>query len=278
MAMIPFMKFAGSGNDFILIDNRRGVIAPRQLKRLAVKLCRRRWSIGADGLIVIEPSLRADFKWKFFNADGSRAGFCGNGARCAARFALIKRIARRHMVFETDVGLVAAEVVRLHGERVKVRMPDPKHLRFEVNIPINGQVFTAHLVDTGVPHCVYLVDDINAIDVEHIGYATRHHPLFGPMGTNVNFVNVESARRIRIRTYERGVEGETLACGTGSIAAAVVANAISSVVSPVTVLPASGLPLIVSFAREDGRWRTVHLEGDARVIYDGRIRPEALGW
>ena len=274
--MIPFMKLAGSGNDFILIDNRRGAIASTRLKRLAMQLCRRRWSVGADGLIVIEPSSRADFKWRFFNADGSRAGFCGNGARCAARFAHIKKIARRHMVFETRIGLITAEVISPRGERVKVRMPDPKGLRMSVTIPVDGEERTVHLVDTGVPHCVYVVDDLEQTDVEKLGSITRNHKFFRPLGTNVNFIKVLEPHRVGIRTYERGVEGETLACGTGSIAAAVIANKLENVVSPVTVMPASGLPLKVSFTTEDDMCREVFLEGDARVIYDGHIKPDAL--
>ena len=274
--MIPFMKLAGSGNDFILIDNRRASIAATRLKRLAVQLCRRRWSVGADGLIVIESSSRADFKWRFFNADGSRAGFCGNGARCAARFAHVKKIARRHMVFETRVGLITAEVISSRGERVKVRMPNPKSLQLDMKIPINGRKQTAHFVDTGVPHCVYVVDDLINADVNGLGSTTRNHRLFHPLGTNVCFINVLNTHRIRIRTYERGVEGETLACGTGSIAAVVIANKLGAVTSPVTVIPASGRPLSVSFMVEDGMYREVFLEGDARVIYDGHIRPDAL--
>jgi len=274
--MIPFMKFAGSGNDFIFIDNRRGAIAPRQLKRLAIQLCRRRWSIGADGLIVIEPSSRADFKWRFFNADGSQAGFCGNGARCAARFAYIKRIARRTMIFETRVGLIAAEILGTRGERVNVRMPDPKGLRLNVKIPIDGQQHTLHLVDSGVPHCVYVVNDLEKTDVNAVGRITRNHRRFRPLGTNVNFIKVINKRRVGIRTYERGVEGETLACGTGSIAAAVIANQLARVTSPVTVIPASGLPLKVSFTVEDGTYQDVFMEGDARVICDGHIKPDAL--
>ena len=274
--MIPFMKLAGSGNDFILIDNRRGALASTRLKKLAVQLCRRRWSVGADGLIVIEPSSRADFKWRFFNADGSRAGFCGNGARCAARFAHIKKIARRHMVFETRVGLITAEVISPRGERVKVRMPDPKGLRLDVKIPIDGEERTTHLIDTGVPHCIYMVDDLDKADVEGLGRTTRNHRFFRPWGTNVNFVNVMNTHRIAIRTYERGVEGETLGCGTGAIAATAIASKLASATSPVTVIPASGLPLIVSFTVEDGACQEVFLEGDARVIYDGHIKPDAL--
>jgi diaminopimelate epimerase len=154
-------------------------------------------------------------------------------------------------------------VISPRGERVKVRMPDPKGLRLDVKIPIDGQEHTAHLVDAGVPHCVYMVDDLDNADVEGLGRTTRNHRLFRPVGTNVNFINVVDSHRIGIRTYERGVEGETLACGTGAT-------------SPVTVIPASGLPLIVSFTVEDGMYREVFMEGDARVIYDGYIKPDAL--
>lgn len=180
------------------------------------------------------------------------------------------------MVFETRVGLIAAEVMSPRGERVKVRMPDPKGLRLDVKISIDGQEHTAYLVDSGVPHCVYVVDDLEHADVEGLGRTTRNHRLFSPLGTNVNFINVVDSHRIGIRTYERGVEGETLACGTGSIAAAVVANKLAGTTSPVTVVPASGLPLIVSFTVEDGRYREVFMEGDARVIYDGYIKSGAL--
>jgi diaminopimelate epimerase len=180
------------------------------------------------------------------------------------------------MVFETRVGLIAAEVMSPRGERVKVRMPDPKGLRLDVKISIDAQERTAHLVDAGVPHCVYVVDNLNKVDIEGLGRTTRNHPLFRPVGTNVNFISVVNRHRLKIRTYERGVEGETLACGTGSIAATVIAHALSKVTSPVTVIPASGLPLIVSFTVEDGMCREVFLEGDARVIYDGHIKPDAL--
>lgn len=275
--MIPFTKLAGSGNDFILIDNRRAVIPASKLKRLAVQLCRRGLSVGADGLIVVEPSSRADFKWVFFNSDGSRAGFCGNGARCVARFAHIKKIAPKKMIFETRVGLIAAQVMSVRDERVKVRMPNPKNIRLNLQLLINRKTHVVHSIDTGVPHCVYFVKDINAVDVQGLGKAMRHHKLFSPLGTNVNFVTVLNEGRIGIRTYERGVEGETLACGTGSVAAAVIAGQLLSFASPVTVIPSSGISLVVSFGFNTKRdHQSIFLEGDARVIYDGHIKPGAL--
>lgn len=279
---VPFMKLSGSGNDFILVDNRRGLLKPGQASRLAAKVCLHRLSVGGDGLILIERSRRAHFRWRLFNADGSEAEFSGNGARCAARFAFLKRIAPRRMRFETLAGLVEAELVRAPGDRghgrpsaVKVRFPDPKGLRLNIPLVVDGVERVAHFLDTGVPHCVYLVDDPGAVDVVQLGRPTRYHEEFHPAGANVNFVKILEPHRLRIRTYERGVEDETLACGTGSIASALVASLVAKVESPVTVLPESGIELTVHF-RSDGRaFSDIHLQGDARAVHEGRILPEA---
>jgi len=289
---IPFMKLSGSGNDFILIDNRRWVVDPRRAGALAAKVCPHRMSVGGDGLILIERSRRADFRWRLFNADGSEAEFSGNGARCAARFAYLKRIAPRRMRFETLAGIVEAELVanrsgqrgrRIAGRAltgVKVRFPDPSGLRLHLKVSIEQpsderKVCEAHFLDTGVPHCVYFVDDPERVDVVGIGRPTRYHPLFEPAGANVNFIKVLDPHRIRIRTYERGVEDETLACGTGAIAAALIASLIAKVESPVTLLPQSGLELAVHFTSRGESFTDVYLEGDARAVYEGRILPDA---
>jgi diaminopimelate epimerase len=273
------MKLSGSGNDFILIDNRQGLVDPRHAGAFAAKLCVHRMSVGGDGLILIERSRHANFRWRLFNADGSEAEFSGNGARCAARFAYLKKIAPKRMTFETLAGLIEAELVasRRGGplEAVKVRFPDPKGLRLNLRVTVNGTTRTAHFLDTGVPHCVYLVDDPDTVDVVGIGRPTRHHDLFKPAGTNVNFIKVLDPHRIRIRTYERGVENETLACGTGSIAAALVASLVAKVESPVTVIPQSGLELIVHFDAHGGSFTNVYLQGDARAVYEGWILPDA---
>lgn len=290
---IPFMKLSGSGNDFILIDNRRQVVAPRRAGALAVKICAHRMSVGGDGLILIERSRRADFRWRLFNADGSEAEFSGNGARCAARFAYLKRIAPKRMRFETLAGMIEAELVAVSSDRrggktvarkaltaVKVRFPDPSRLQLYLRVPIQGpsgepEVREAHFIDTGVPHCVYFVDDPERVDVVGIGRPTRHHALFHPAGTNVNFIKVLDPHRIRIRTYERGVEDETLACGTGSIAAVLVASLVAKVESPVTLIPQSGLALTVHFTSRGDSFTDVYLEGDARAVYEGVMLPEA---
>ena len=276
---IPFMKLSGSGNDFILVDNRRGIVDGKLAGALAAKICAHRLSVGGDGLILIERSRRADFRWRLFNADGSEAEFSGNGARCAARFAYLRKIAPKRMTFETLAGMIEAEMVAAapgrKPEAVKVRFPDPKGLRLNLNVTVNGATRQAHFLDTGVPHCVYLVDDPDRADIVGIGRPTRYHDLFKPAGTNVNFIKVLGPHRIRIRTYERGVEDETLACGTGSIASALLASLVAKVESPVTLVPQSGLELTVHFHAQGESFTNIYLQGDARAVYEGRILPDA---
>jgi diaminopimelate epimerase len=273
------MKLSGSGNDFILVDNRRGIVDAKRASALAAKVCTHRMSVGGDGLILIERARKADFRWRLFNADGSEAEFSGNGARCAARFAYLKRIAPKRMRFETLAGMIEAEIVATapgrKPEAVKVRFPDPKGLRLNLNVTVNGTTRQAHFLDTGVPHCVYVVDDPDKADIVGIGRPTRYHELFQPAGTNVNFIKVLDTHRIRIRTYERGVEDETLACGTGSIASALIASLIAKVESPVTLVPQSGLELTVHFSSHGQSFTDVYLQGDARAVYEGRILPDA---
>jgi diaminopimelate epimerase len=282
---IPFMKLSGSGNDFILIDNRQRFIDPQRASLLATKICRHRTSVGGDGLILIERSRRADFRWRLWNADGSEAEFSGNGARCAARFAYLKRIAPRRMCFETLAGIIEAEMTfgasrqdtktKRDLTAVKVRFPDPTGLRLHLHMSIHGTGREAHFIDTGVPHCVYLVDDPDMVDVVGIGRPTRYHERFQPAGTNVNFVKVLDPHRIRIRTYERGVEDETLACGTGAIASALIASLLTKVESPVILLPQSGLELKAHFSMRGDAFTNIYLEGDARAVYEGRVLPDA---
>ena len=280
---IPFMKLSGSGNDFILIDNRDRVVDPKRAGALSAKVCAHRMSVGGDGLILVERSRRADFRWRLFNADGSEAEFSGNGARCAARFAYLNRIAPKRMRFETLAGLIEAEIVPRPVKRaakpifdqVKVRFPDPKGLRLNLRVPLDGAERDAHFVDTGVPHCVYLVDDPDQVDVVGVGRATRQHAFFQPAGANVNFISVLDPHHIRIRTYERGVEDETLACGTGSIASALVASLVGKAESPVTLIPQSRLNLMVHFQSNGQNFTDVYLQGDARSVYEGKMLPDA---
>jgi diaminopimelate epimerase len=268
MKKIPFHKMQGTGNDFILIDNRRGILKGKNLRELAKTVCQRHYSVGADGLIVILPSKKADFKWRFFNADGSEAEMCGNGSRCAARFAVLKKIARKDLSFETLAGTIHAQV---KGESVRVRLTDASGMRMNIAVPLDTGVRMGHFINTGVPHLVYLSKDLDGEDVERIGRTTRYHDLFRPAGTNVNFIQIQGRHKLRIRTYERGVEGETLACGTGSVAAALIAGALGAAASPVDVTTASGEKLRVDFDRSPGGFGSVHLEGAALVICEGLV-------
>jgi diaminopimelate epimerase len=272
MKTIPFLKMSGSGNDFIIIDNREAMVPEAQLTRLVIGACRRKMSVGADGMIFIERSDTLDFKWRFFNADGSLPDMCGNGARCAARFAFMHGIANRQMAFETLAGTIEASV---GADTVKIRMTEPRDLKTGTILDLEGTPTAIASINTGVPHVVVVVDDIEAVDVVKTGRLIRYHPNFAPDGTNANFVAVKENGTIFIRTYERGVEDETLACGTGNVAAALILAHEQGMTSPVRLTTRSGGRLTVHFDVQYGRFQDVFLEGDARVIYRGDLWEEA---
>jgi diaminopimelate epimerase len=269
---VAFTKMSGSGNDFILIDHRCGGLDESILDRFIAGICRRRLSVGADGVILIEPSAAADFRWRFFNADGSGAEMCGNGARCAARFAYLQGVCGAEVRFETGAGLVHA---RVDGLRVKVRMTEPHGLQLELPMRISGKTLTVSWINTGVPHVVVACDGIEDLDPTVLGRDIRFHAQFAPDGANVDFICIDPGGGIAIRTYERGVEGETLACGTGAVAGALVAACRFGLPSPMPVRTRSGETLTVFFQYTDGRFHDVHQEGEARLIYSGVITPEA---
>ena len=268
---IPFAKMNGAGNDFILIDNRRGEIGP-EAAELARRVCHRRLAVGADGLILIEPSETADFAWRFFNSDGSLAEMCGNGARCAARFAHLHGIAGPTMRFETLAGLIRAE---LRGNEVAVGITPPLLVGLDVALAVSTGTLRVDCLDTGVPHAVVFVDDPAAVDVRALGREIRFHRRFALAGTNVNFAGVKEPGRLALRTYERGVEDETLACGTGATAAALAAARRFGWASPVSVDTASGRRLTVSFVVDGDGFRDPWLQGDARLACSGLLSPEA---
>lgn len=272
MEPIDFFKMSGSGNDFIIIDNRHRVVDETDLSNFITKVCRRKLSVGADGFILIEDTDTVDFKWRFFNSDGSRAEMCGNGARCAARFAYLNGIAGPIMSFETAAGTVSAQV---SDDLVKIQMPDPADLRMDYTLELKGGSMLISSVNTGVPHVVINVDEIDGVDVVEPGREIRFHTGFAPAGTNVNFVSFQKDGHIAIRTYERGVEDETLACGTGAIAAAIVTANKTRMKSPIKVLTRGGEYLTIYFQEKDGTYNDVYLEGDARIIYKGRLWEDA---
>ena len=268
---IPFSKLNGSGNDFLLVDNRRDVMRGVDRPSFAAKVCDRSRSIGADGVILIEPSRRADFRWDFYNADGSRAEMCGNGGRCVARFAAARRIAGREMAFETLAGILRASV---RGRRVKLQMTRPRGLAVDRSLALRGRKFSYSFLDTGVPHAALFVPDVSRVDVAGIGRGIRRHKAFAPRGTNVNFVQQEDGG-LRVRTYERGVEGETLACGTGAVASAILATVRGLAAPPVSVRTSGGEILAVHFDPVRKDFGQVFLEGDTSWSCDGKILEEA---
>jgi diaminopimelate epimerase len=235
-------------------------------------VCRRKFSVGADGLFLLEPSQVADFRWRFFNADGSEAEMCGNGARCVARFAYMNGLAAARMRFETLAGIIDASVA---DTQVTIRMPAPHSLQLDLEVEAAGQGWTVHSVNTGVPHLVVFVDDLDRVDVDALGRTFRYHARFAPAGTNVNFV-ARDKERLAIRTYERGVEAETMACGTGATAAAVVAVARGLAASPVQLTTRGGVPLRVQFSGDGPAADHVLLRGPAHVVYRGELTVEAL--
>jgi diaminopimelate epimerase len=269
---IPFVKMSGAGNDFILIDHRQPLIAPEDMSAFAAAVCRRKFSVGADGLILLEPSEQADFCWQFFNADGSTAEMCGNGARCAARFAFMQGIAPEKMRFETLAGIIEAEI---SGSEVAVTMTEPVNLRLHQTVKVNNAPLELHSINTGVPHAVVFVDNIDETDVRGLGRVIRQHQSFAPAGTNVNFVQ-QRGSAFKVRTYERGVEDETLACGTGAAASAVIAALLGQAAPPVEIITSGGDRLSISFAADNGKVDSVSLKGPARMIYAGELTAEAL--
>lgn len=270
--MIEFYKMSGSGNDFIIIDNMDLSLDVGDLSEFTRKVCQRKISVGADGLVVIEPSDIADFKWRFFNSDGSMAEMCGNASRCVARIAYMKGIAGQEMSWETIAGIISAEV---RDEIVKVKLTDPSPVEALIKLEAEGQTFTLDSIDTGVPHAVVFVNDLENYDVYNNGRKIRHHEHFSPKGTNANFALIVDRHNITVRTFERGVEDETLACGTGMVAATITAAQRGLVESPVNVLARSGETLRVYFENPNGLWREIYLEGRVRMVYQGMLLEEA---
>jgi diaminopimelate epimerase len=265
--MLRFTKMNGAGNDFILFDNRTGDI---DLDRNQIaQLCDRHRGIGADGILLLEkPTNRADFRMRYFNADGGEAEMCGNGARCFARFANKVGGQKPKISFETPAGVISAE---LKGDLVTLRMTEPTDLRLNVDLPMAAESKTVHLINSGVPHVVIPVAKIDDADVRREGAAIRHHKMFSPNGTNVNFIEKRGPNKIAIRTYERGVEDETLACGTGIVASALIFAASEDREGPVGVLARGGDELQVGFEKTGDQFHNVTLTGPAEFVFEGTI-------
>jgi len=273
---IPFMKMNGCGNDFIVVDNRKDIMRAFKLPDFIRHICARRVSIGADGFMMVEKSDIADFKMRYFNADGSEGEMCGNGARCISRFANLVGAAKTEMKFETVAGIYESQII---GEDVKVKFPSVKLSDIALNQKHEFREDTKefHYALVGVPHTVIYRDDVDTMDYKDLyslGKNIRFTLEVFPKGTNVNFIKVQDEHNIIIRTYERGVEDETFACGTGSTASAIVSGLLGKAKSPVNMHTRAGILRIYYDLGKDFA-DNVYLEGNAKVVAEGYILPDA---
>jgi diaminopimelate epimerase len=275
--MIKFTKSVATGNDFIIVES--DALGPKGRARksaehigsFAKKYCDRKYGIGADGVLVVDKSEKSDFKMRIFNPDGSEAEMCGNGSRCIALYAHMKKIAPEKMKIETLAGVINAQV---RADNVKVKLTDPKDIRWNLCLMIHECPYKVDFANTGVPHVVHFVKDIENIGVKELGSKMRYHADFSPSGANVDFVSVDNREknRIRVRTYERGVEDETLACGTGAVASAIISAEAEHLASPIEVQTRGGEILKVYFDEVEGNFRNIYLEGKAQLVYEGVIK------
>ena len=260
---IPFTKLSATGNDFILIDNREKIFSGNEVE-LFNHLCQRRTGIGADGILLIEKNPSRDFTMRYFNADGCESEMCGNGARATAYYAFQRKLAQNTMDFD-----VSQEVYRavVSGKTVRLRMRKPFGLNLTPNVLDEKGMAEGGFVNTGVPHYVIFVDDVDLVDVVELGRKYRYHNFFAPAGTNVNFVKVLGPSHLQMRTYERGVEDETLACGTGTVASAVIAHLQKKMPFPIAVTTRGGELMVYG----DPSLENLELEGEVQEVFTGQF-------
>jgi diaminopimelate epimerase len=266
---LQFVKMNGAGNDFVMLDNRdlSLSLSGDQIARL----CDRHRGVGADGLLLVEPATEGgDFKMRYYNADGGEAEMCGNGARCFGRFVNhLHGDTLEFIRFETLAGMISAEFEK---GQVRINMSAPFDLKLNQTLPVAGESLTVHSLNTGVPHAVVFFDDVDSVDVRKLGAGLRYHEAFAPKGTNANFVQTLAPDSIRIRTYERGVEDETLACGTGMVACALIHHELTGAASPVSVLVKGGDTLRIGFTESaPHEYTDVTLFGPADVVFNGTV-------
>ncbi|WP_291329147.1 diaminopimelate epimerase [Desulfovibrio sp. UCD-KL4C] len=270
---VPFYKMQGCGNDFVIIDNRNLGVPVEKMPEWAEKICKRAFGVYADGLLFIEKGSKesgVDFKWQFYNSDGSRAEMCGNASRCVGRLAHALGIAGEQHIFESDAGPIKVQVFPLQ-EEVKVQLTDPVDVKLNQTIEVDGEKYSYHFANTGVPHIVVQVADVDKIDIKKLGSALRYHKDFAPAGSNVNFVQIDDNDSLIVRTYERGVEDETYACGTGVSAVQVCLNRLGLTDAAVRIKTSGGEILKVIIEGE-----SVFLQGGAELTFSGELFLESL--
>jgi len=255
---IKFTKMVASGNDFVVVES---LPEGSFLKKLAIEACDRKFGIGADGLLILSKAGSGAIRMRIFNSDGSEAQMCGNGARCAALYT-----GKKNIKIKTLAGIIAAEV---NTGSVKIKLTKPKAAELDIPLKVNGRGLSVNFINTGVPHAVVFVEGIAKINVREIGRQVRNNKKFFPAGTNVDFIEVLSKNEVRIRTYERGVEDETLACGTGSVAAALIFALKTGALNKVNMCTESGEILRVYFKKDESGFSEVWLEGKAKIVYRG---------
>ena len=262
-----FTKMAGAGNDFILVNNVKNPVH-LDWQAFAIRSCTLKTGIGADGVIVLGDDTATDFTFRIFNADGSEAEMCGNGARCAALFAHQQGIAKTPMRFKTLAGIIGA---RIDGEDVAIEMTEPFGLETDIAIDVLDKHLIAHFINTGVPHAIIFTDALDNEPVADLGPAIRFHSRFLPAGTNADFVQVLDHNRIRVRTYERGVEDETLACGTGAAASAIISKHLGKVSSTPVLVTMKGGELKIDFTKQGNHYSQVWLMGPVDTVFTGEV-------
>ncbi len=269
---LQFAKMTGAGNDFVLIDDRADRLT--QIPRIARRLCDRRFGVGADGLLVIKRSRIADYRMLYYNADGTSGGMCGNGGRCIARYAILKRIAAARHTFEALRHVYRA---RARGRQITLHMKDATLDTLGCRLRLASGVLRYDRINTGAPHATIALPQTSAgtrlesVDMLTLGRRLRYHRAFSPEGTNVNLYEPAGRDTIRMRTYERGVEDETLACGTGSIASAISAALELHMNPPITVITQSRRRLRVNFRLDEGIATAVTLTGPAELVFEGTV-------
>ena len=273
---VPFYKMQGCGNDFVIIDNREIKVPESAMADWARAVCARAFGVYADGIFFLEESddPALDYRWHFFNSDGSRAEMCGNASRCAGKLAHALGLAPASHVFGTDAGPIKAQVL-LDGPdagRVKVQLTPPVSTETDLTLDVDGRPLTVHFSDTGVPHAVVFVDDVKGVDIMDLGPKLRYHARFAPAGTNVNFAQVVDRNTMWLRTYERGVEAETYACGTGAAATQLLAHTLG-LTSDFANLTTTGGEVLTVFLEDNN----VFLQGAAELTFKGELYLAPLG-